>query len=205
MTGGEILYSDSIDNSGCLFGGYSDSGNAASNSVNISQINDEKLTVIGGNIYGGVASSTGYANYNQVNISTGTLKIVYGGFSEAGNVASNSINISGDSTKINYVYGGYVKSGTGSASYNLVNISGGTINGEVSGGYSYMGGSVASNSVNISGGTVTKNVFGGFSHSGNTSSNTVNISGDTTSILGNIYGGVASIVTSQKISFIKVQ
>ena len=192
------------------FGGFSYTGNAASNSVNISG----DTTNILGNIYGGVASSTGIAYENKVNIATGTLKIVYGGFSESGNTASNSIDISGDLTKINEVYGGYVKSGTGSASYNILNISSGTLNvayggysngsgdaannsvniiggdvGCVYGGYVNGSGNVASNSVNISSGTVSY-VYGGYSNSGNSASNSVNISGGT--INNNVYGGYSS-------------
>ena len=175
-----------------VYGGWSNSGDAASNSVDISG----DTTSILGNIYGGVASSTGYANYNQVNISSGSLKIVYGGYSEAGNAASNSINISGNSTKINEVYGGYAKSGTGSASYNIVNISGGTIKGYVRGGYANGSGDANENQVTMTGGEITQdgsiansgNLYGGYSISGNSASNSVNISGDSTKI-STIYGG----------------
>ena len=171
-------------------GGFTVYGNAISNSVNISG----DLISIGGNIYGGVASTTGDANYNRVNISTGTLNLVYGGYSVRGGVASNSVTISGDATNIDRVYGGYQRVGSDNVTNNIVNISGGKIQ-KVYGGYNENtvgNGNAASNKVNITGGTIDKHVFGGVSENGNAASNSVYISGDTTNILGNIYGGVAS-------------
>ena len=178
-----------------VFGGWSQNGDAASNSVNISG----DTTNILGNIYGGVASYTGNAYENKVNIASGTLKEIYGGYSESGNTASNSVTISGDSTFIKEsVYGGYVKSGTGSASYNIVNIGGGAF-GSVYGGWSDSGNAVG-NSVTISGGTnsyvneygnIERGlVYGGYSTNDTAASNSVNISGGT--IYEGVYGGKSS-------------
>ncbi|MBR4329342.1 MAG: hypothetical protein IKP71_05765 [Candidatus Riflebacteria bacterium] len=177
-----------------VFGGYSYESNAASNSVKISG----DTTQILGNIYGGVASGTGNAYENKVNIATGTLKIVYGGYSESGSVASNSVDISGDTTKINEVYGGYVNSGTGSASYNILNISSGTLN-VAYGGYANDSGDANENQVTMTGGEIvydgsitnSGNLFGGYSELGNAASNSVNISGGTIGYIedGNVYGG----------------
>ena len=190
---GKTVASNSVNISGGnvnqhVFGGWSQKGNAASNSVNIS--GDTTNINILGNIYGGVASSTGIAYENKVNIATGTLKNVYGGYSNKGSVSSNSVDISGDYTKTGPVYGGFVNGGTGSASYNIVNISSGTLDECVFGGFSGRGNS-ASNSITISGGTINNMVYGGYSYSGSGSgtaaSNTVYISGGT--VNGYVYGG----------------
>ncbi|MBQ3644341.1 MAG: hypothetical protein II961_07055 [Candidatus Riflebacteria bacterium] len=169
-----------------VFGGYvtEGPGNSASNSVNIGG----DTTKILGNIYGGVASYTGYANYNQVNISTGSIKIVYGGYSYEGNVKGNSVTISGNSTSItDSVYGGYVES-DGYASNNSVNIKGGTISSDIYGGYVKEGtGDVVSNSVNISGGTFDSEskIYAGYVDNSNISTifnNVVNLGGTVTGL-----------------------
>ncbi len=50
--------------------------------------------------------------------------------------------------------------------------------------------------MNIIGGTINKNVYGGWGYNGEANNNFVNISGDTTNILGNLYGGLASYTGS---------
>ena len=194
-----------------VFGGYSIEGTTASNSVNIS--GGDVNTIYGGYVHTGSGDSIS----NSVNISGGTIKDnIYGGSSPSGNVASNSIKISGDSISITgFVCGGLSYSGI--AASNSVNISDGTISNIVYGGYSYDG-TAASNSVYVSGGSITtvdggfsyegtvecnsvvisggeiNNVFGGYVHtgSGDSASNSVSISGDTTSIIGDVCGGLSN-------------
>ena len=115
---------------------------------------------------------------------------VYGGYSELGSSASNSVNISGESTSITeFVYGGYVNTGTCDVTCNTVNITDGTINSIFGGTVEEGSGNSASNSVNISGGRVLSTVAGGTSYSGEAASNSVNISGGTFSSEGNNYAG----------------
>ena len=214
MTGGEITYDISIDKSGNLYGGYSNSGSAASNSVIISggTVNynacggfsdsglatNNSVNISGGNVnaVNGGGATIGDAASNSVNISGGTITYdVCGGFSgneydlSSGNVTSNSVYISGDTTEIKgRIFGGYTIAGTGDVNCNKVIIKSGTVYNDVFGGSSNLG-DAASNSVNISGGAVNGSVYGGFSLQGNAFSNSVNISGDTTQIDKNVYGG----------------
>ncbi len=96
MTGGWVHYH--------VYGGYSSSGAATSNSVTISD--------------GTIGYSGGGSSYGGN---------VYGGYSVSGNSNSNSVNISGEFTLIRQsVCGGY--SSHGAANSNSVIISGGSIN-----------------------------------------------------------------------------
>ena len=149
---GDILYKD-------LLGGYSNNGNATSNSVIFS---GEVNKVFGGSTNGGYAAS------NSVTISGGTVyEKVYGGYSKNGSAASNSVNISGGTIN-GSVSGGY-SSNSGDAKENQVTMTGGVIaynnsinnSGNLYGGYSKKG-NAASNSVNISGGTINGYVSGGY-------------------------------------------
>ncbi|OCR87408.1 hypothetical protein CFT12S00416_08525 [Campylobacter fetus subsp. testudinum] len=158
-------------------GGGSTTGTAPSN-----------ITINGVGFSNAIAPSDKSLSDNVVTIlSTDTLDVNYafGGYSTAGNVENNIVNISGGTIK-NGIYGGH--SYSGSTNLNTINISGGIINNNVFGGYSSIG-SVTNNTVNISSGTIDNNVFGGSTFSGSSpaNSNTVNISGGT--INNNVYGG----------------
>ena len=191
---------------GYVFGGYSNSGATASNSVKISGGN------ISGSVSGGfVYTGSGAAKSNSVDISGGNISgSVYGGKSSSGEITSNSVNVSGGT--IGSVYGGR-SDNSGKATNNIVKISGGTI-GSVYGGLSSSGrvtnnsvtitggtidavyggytlDSSADNVINISGGTVGS-VYGGWSNSFDAASNFVNISGGTFKDGSNIYGGYAT-------------
>ncbi|CUU87993.1 putative high-molecular-weight surface-exposed protein [Campylobacter hyointestinalis subsp. hyointestinalis] len=101
-----------------IYGGLSQSGNANSNTVNISG-GDIKVDVQGG------YSLSGLANGNTVNISGGTIQMeVYGGYSDSGSAINNTINISGNPTfgVTTILYGGYIRTGTGD------NFTGNTLN-----------------------------------------------------------------------------
>lgn len=158
-----------------------------------------------GELYGGfVGKEANDAIHNKVILSGGTVGSVYGGYadtyeqSKGRNAIENTVTIDGENVNVNTsVYGGYssfdatdntvtishgtigkdvyggrgIKNNTG----NSVTISGGTIGGKVIGGY--LGTNVANNTVNISGGTISGAIIGGQSGSGNTTGNTVTISG----------------------------
>ena len=132
----------------------------------------------------GGRSGIGSAHHNTVNISgdNSRVTIVNGGESTSGKVYNNTVNISGGS--VGYAYGG--NSYYAEAYNNTVSISGtakvqvGVIGGES------ISGEVHHNTVNISGGSVGA-VFGGYSISGEVHHNTVKISGDT--VTGNVHGG----------------
>ena len=130
----------------------------------------------------GGRSGIGSAHHNTVNISgdNSRVTIVNGGESTSGKVYNNTVNISGGS--VGYAYGG--NSYYAEAYNNTVSISGGSVD-AVFGGYSGSG-EVHHNTVKISGGSVGA-VFGGYSGSGEVHHNTVNISGDT--VTGNVHGG----------------
>ncbi|OCR97936.1 hypothetical protein CFT12S02855_04840, partial [Campylobacter fetus subsp. testudinum] len=158
-------------------GGGSTSGTAPSN-----------ITINGAGFSNAIAPSDTSPSDNVVTIlstDTSDVNYAFGGYSTAGNVENNTVNISGGTIK-NSIYGGH--SNKGSANLNTINISGGIIDNNVFGGYSYSG-SVTNNTVNISSGTINNNVFGGSTFSGSSpaNSNTVNISGGT--IDNNVYGG----------------
>ena len=132
----------------------------------------------------GGRSGIGSAHHNTVNISgdNSRVTIVNGGESTSGKVYNNTVNISGGS--VGTVYGG--NSYYAEAYNNTVSISGtakvqvGVIGGES------ISGEVHHNTVKISGGSVGA-VFGGYSGSGEVHHNTVKISGDT--VTGKVHGG----------------
>ena len=173
-----------------VYGGYSVSGGSANNNtVNISGNNSKALVVYGG-------SASGSANDNTVNIRSGTIGYVYGGYSKSDSANNNTVNIRGgtiglDSRYDSYVYGGCA---SGSANDNTVNIRGGTIGSGSQPAYVYGGiasGSANDNTVNIRGGTIGSDsqpayVCGGCA-SGSANDNIVNISGG--SVSGAVYGG----------------
>ena len=179
-----------------LLGGYSNSGDASGNRVEVS----------GGTLSGGVnggETTSGNATGNSVDFSNVTATYVQGGYSGSGSATGNSLAIRSGTVQ-NNAFGGYVDSGSGEASGNSVNVNGGSVANNIDGGMSAAGlaqnnsvtmtngsakwllggysanGNVIGNSVNVSGGTVQSNVNGGFvaSGSGKATGNIVNISGN---------------------------
>ncbi|MDR1311150.1 MAG: hypothetical protein LBK01_04640, partial [Burkholderiaceae bacterium] len=185
-TNNTVTVSDKATVSYNVFGGYSDSGTATDNIVNISGGS------VGGNVTGG-SSNFGTVTVIIVNISGGIVSTssvgsVSGGFSiGSGNATNNTVNISGGT--VDYNVAGGNTNGSGHATDNIVNISGGIVGtsgiSNVTGGNS-MGGTVTNNTVNISGGSLYSGVIGGNSYTGNgdATDNIVNISG------GSLYSGV---------------
>lgn len=193
MTGGTVGY---------IYGGFgTDVANVSGNYVYITG-ND---SVVNGSVYGGNVGSSGNAENNEVNISSGSKvkKLDPEGAPYAGNVYGGIVNISGDAVnnRVNIsdsevegdVYGGIVNesgnpANSGNAENNRVNISGSTIGNNVYGGYVKVSGNANGNIVNVSNSQSTS-VYGGYTANGNANNNIVNISGGE---FENIYGGRGS-------------
>ena len=153
--------------------------------------NGHSFTITGGTIDGDVFG-VGNDNYDKaasggnVTLSGGSVGNVHGGYSEIGSAYHNTVNISGDNSRVTIVYGG--QSHSGKVYNNTVNISGGSV-GNVHGGSSYSG-TAHHNTVNISDGAVSGSVCGGYSEIGSAYHNTVNISGDNSRVT-IVYGGLS--------------
>jgi|GEM_PF-1334769 len=198
-----------------VYGGYSYSGTKA--------VSDNRVTISDGatvntTVYGGyVKSGTGAATGNKVDISQTDTEVlttingsVYGGYSENGKAGGataeegNKVTIS-SGTVSDYVYGGYVKSGTGAANYNTVDVKDGEVKG-VYGGRAYKG-AATNNVITINNSKVKYHVSGGnisnWGEKAGSDSNIVNISGDTTEVGGDVFGGysVDGIVKSNEVTF----
>ena len=185
-----------------LLGGYSNSGDASGNRVEVS----------GGTLSGGVnggETTSGNATGNSVDFSNVTATYVQGGYSGSGSATGNSLAIRSGTVQ-NNAFGGYVDSGSGEASGNSVTFNGGSVTNNIYGGMSAAGlaqnnsvtmtngsakwllggysanGNVIGNSVNVSGGTLT-GVSGGESNSGSATGNIVSISSGT--VQSNVNGG----------------
>ena len=201
-----FINSGTVD--GYVYGGYSLSGAATANKVNIS---DGAIIGAGGFglVYGGYSDS-GAATGNSVNVSggvigAGTSGYIYGGRSAGSGAATdNKVNISGGTIigkgTFGQVSGGY-STGSGAATGNEVSIRGDAIigkgaEGQIYGGYS-LSGEATGNKVNVSGGTIIGAgadgwVYGGFSDSGAATGNEVSINGDAIigkDTFGSVYGG----------------
>lgn len=122
----------------------------------------------GSNVY--VDSAFSHSNVQQI----------IGGWSQTGNVSSNTLTIAGGNFNgFDMITGGATMSG--GANGNTVNITGGNIgmdpgSGFIAGGTG--GNSAMNNKVNISGGTIEGIIYGGYTENGGTvSGNTITISG----------------------------
>ena len=157
-----IIQGGMVNNNAWVYGGRSEKGSVTKNTVTISGGTVNNI------VYGGY-STNGAATGNSVTLSGSTVNDeVYGGWSNAsGEVKGNQLTMSAGEVK--NIYGGY--SWYGSATGNSVIISSGTVKGDVSGGTVVMDifrdssdkGSATSNVIKISGGTITGNVVGGAS------------------------------------------
>lgn len=195
---------------GISYGGFSDTGNAAGNTVTVSGGDFRQITgggslsgdvagntviVTNGSIFGihGGMSGSGSVTGNAVIVSGGNINYsIYGGFANEGDVTNNSVTISGGDIKRGGVIGGS-GSGYSNATGNSVTISGGSIGGYVQGGSSSYG-NVAGNSVLISGGTIGGDVYGGSAGISASDPRCGDAAGNSVTILGgrigeNVYGG----------------
>lgn len=96
---------------GSITGGQTGTGDAASNTVNMSGTNTT------GSVYGGHVTTSGNATGNTVNFTEGSsnTSLIYGGYTSKGMAKDNHVNISGTSlNKLKLIYGGYSNAaGTG--------------------------------------------------------------------------------------------
>lgn len=168
-------------NTGFVFGGWTDDGNALGNSVRISGVVDQM-------VYGGY-SSRGFAGQNYVAMEGGSTTTVMGGYCIQGDADGNSVEISGGDVTMS-VLGG--RSDSGSASGNSVEISGGVATAADGG----VGATTADNRVVMSGGQVRGRLTGGSANTGPAEGNSIEISGGSVGSFAvpgsGAFGGVAT-------------
>ena len=165
-----------------LLGGYSNSGDASGNRVEVS----------GGTLSGGVnggETTSGNATGNSVDFSNVTATYVQGGYSGSGSATGNSLALHSGTVQ-NNAFGGYVDSGSGEASDNSVTFNGGSVTNNIYGGMSAAG-LAQNNSVTMTNGSANW-LLGGYSDSGDVSGNSVNVSGGESNS-GSATGNIVSI------------
>ena len=173
VAGGNATENRAVLNSGKVIGtltGGSVGINGGSTTRNFVEINGGE---VGGATYGGYTSSTGKAEENEVTITNGTAKNLYGGFSENGSAEGNKVFVKGGAAR--NVYGG--KASHGNATKNIVEITGGTVNQSIYGGDAGDAGKAEENTVTLRSGNVNGAIFGGLAYSGDATKNIVNING----------------------------
>ena len=187
--GNTVAIEGTVVNGGSgIVGGQSSQGDALGNNVSIT---NSRFINSSGLISGGLTSA-GNANYNEVNIDGGEVRIqnVVGGASVMGNSNGNTVTIgeTGGIFNISTLSGGL--STSGSANNNTVTVYRGTFT-NVYGGTTSANGYASGNTVNIYGGAFNGNIIGGATTSGAANGNTINIfSGNSTfSANTKIYGG----------------
>ena len=121
------------------YGGYTDSvpplgSDAKANSAEKNNSHDNKITIAGANVsgtvYGGyTTSTTGSATKNKVEVTSGTVNNIVGGYSAGGAASNNEITLKGGVT-VGSVLGGQGATTTD----NKVNLEGATVIGAVTGG-----------------------------------------------------------------------
>jgi hypothetical protein len=190
LTGNIVIEGDDVE----LFGGYTTSGDASNNVVNISDAYVDFVTTTDGvesghGVYGGYIYNSGNASENEVIIDSSTVRAdVVGGNTSIGNAMNNTVSIS--NSEMYYVFGGWVVT-SGDASGNTVTISdSATDDGFVYGGFTHSG-NAAGNTVSISSTSLEAVVGGQSAGEGDATGNTVilsdvinDVSGDVTVIGG---------------------
>lgn len=145
----------------------------------------------GSNVY--VDSAFSHSNVQQI----------IGGWSQTGNVSSNTLTIAGGNFRNLTVITGGATMYSGSANGNTVNITGGNIvmdygSGFIAGGVGVT--SATNNKVNISGGTIEGIIYGGRTQSaGTVSGNTITISGSADLSKAALSGGYSEPIISRRI------
>ncbi|WP_051290514.1 hypothetical protein [Selenomonas sp. oral taxon 892] len=119
------------------FGGYTEvpsNGSGKAQSSDKESSHDNKITIAGANVsgtvYGGyTTSTTGSATKNKVEVTSGNVNNIVGGYSAGGAASNNEITLKGGVTV------GSVLGGQGATTEeNKVNLEGATVNGAVTGG-----------------------------------------------------------------------
>lgn len=163
-----------------LYGGYTASGNAAENKVEVSgaALNPNAVFV-------GAFTRSGDASGNTVSLTGQT-----GGYTGSGSASKNTLGVQ-DSTVNGSITGG--QTGTGDAASNTVNMSGTNTTGSVYGGHVTTSGNATGNTVNFTeGSSNTSLIYGGYTSKGMAKDNHVNISGTSLNKLKLIYGGYSN-------------
>ena len=193
--GNTLTLSETAEVLGIAYGGFSLSGSAQQNTLEIAPGSVAAVEVYGGH----VSRGTGTAAGNAVRMNGGLVKgDLYGGYTAAGTAQGNQVFLSGSAVvgeeyeEEGNVYGGVSYSGAAldnqvtleAGSYVYNSVSGGQVNGEES------SGAVTGNQVLMTGGTVATDLQGGLSFgSGRVSQNRAVLSGGT--VEGGVYGGYA--------------
>lgn len=163
-----------------LYGGYTASGNAAENKVEVSgaALNPNAVFV-------GAFTGSGDASGNTVSLTGQT-----GGYTGSGSASKNTLGVQ-DSTVNGSITGG--QTGTGDAASNTVNMSGTNTTGSVYGGHVTTSVNATGNTVNFTeGSSNTSLIYGGYTSKGMAKDNHVNISGTSLNKLKLIYGGYSN-------------
>lgn len=163
-----------------LYGGYTASGNAAENKVEVSgaALNPNAVFV-------GAFTGSGDASGNTVSLTGQT-----GGYTGSGSASKNTLGVQ-DSTVNGSITGG--QTGTGDAASNTVNMSGTNTTGSVYAGHVTTSGNATGNTVNFTeGSSNTSLIYGGYTSKGMAKDNHVNISGTSLNKLKLIYGGYSN-------------
>lgn len=145
-----------------LYGGYTASGNAAENKVEVSgaALNPNAVFV-------GAFTGSGDASGNTVSLTGQT-----GGYASAGQAASGSVSgntAALDGSTATLVYNGRIQT-AGTSSGNKVTLSNNSAAGAAYGGYSPSG-DVSENTVDVESGSFANNAIGGWTNSGNATGN----------------------------------
>ena len=184
VAGGSATGNRAVLNSGKVIGtltGGSVGATGGSATRNFVDINGGE---VGGATYGGYTSSAGKAEKNEVTLTNGTAKNLYGGFSDYGSAEGNKVKISGGTAQI--VHGG--KAAHGNAAKNIVEITGGAVNQTIHGGEADGSGKAEENTVTLTNGTAGGDIFGGLASHGDATKNIVNINGGSATNK-DVYGG----------------
>ena len=175
---------DSTINGGYIYGGNSNNGSVNNNLLMIENSS-------GNAIYGGLSKYTDASTSNNTVIAdnfNGTGNVMGG--SAYGEASSNVISLSGST--VSAVVGGF--SSGSDANQNTIYLDGGTYSGYITGGKAQgsVSGDAIGNVININDGNFSMNIYGGYSEIGNTTNNTINISGNPVLNGVDIYGGYSA-------------
>lgn len=124
-----LIETQAAQTTGHLYGGYSESGAAASNEVRIGA-----QSSVSGTVAGGWTNTNGTAGKNKVSVAAGatvsnTAKL-YGGYSKQGSALSNTLVLKSEKIGAE-AYGGYAA--TGEAQGNLLQVTGATFGSQLGG------------------------------------------------------------------------
>lgn len=192
-----VLISGKSTVNAVVYGAATDNADLSFNTVTVT---DSTVSNTGGVLYGAY-SARGEVTDNSVTVAGSVIEntsssqqssSIRGGYSEAGNVHSNTVSISASKVTANSIYSETIMGGfssRGNASGNTVSILDNSIvTGNVTGGQA-PNGFANNNFVEISNSTVEGDIYGGQSDFGQADGNQVTVTGDKDVNLGSIRGG----------------